>query len=54
MSDDSSTTPIDCNQLEIVLPEYLLHQLLQIAVAKRIPIKELVHDALAQYLHQRN
>jgi hypothetical protein len=52
--DDLSTPETNCNQLEIVLPESLLHQLSQIAVAKRIPIKELVHDAIAQYLHQRN
>jgi hypothetical protein len=54
MTDDTSTPPINANQVEIVLPETLLLRLSRIAVAKRKPIKELVQDAVTQYLQQRN
>ena len=52
-ADDASTHQEDGHHLEVVLPEYLLHGISQIAVAKGMTFNETINQAVAQYLEKQ-
>lgn len=53
MLDDRSATEIQSNEVEIHLPESLLLDVVQLAIAKGMTVEQLINKAVADYLQKK-